>query len=281
MASLNLQNLTKSRSFLKCFEVPPGHQLVAADVNALEPRVITYYSRDKNFLALYKEGAPRNDVYIFNAALMGDLGKCFRDEGYDPYNPDMDIINLCKKKYKFERGIAKVITLSGMYGAGALKMYESMKLQGVNVTLQQVKGYHAGFREMYSGVFNRFNTYLQRQCNENGGYILNGRGRPLAINPEKEHDIVNKFVQSTGHDILMKWIQLMQQVLTDRNLIAYPYIVDLHDESIYCVPDEHVEGVKEAFNDSLKQLNDLLGWDVPIVSTPDSGLTLDVIKLED
>ena len=53
MPKINLQNTTKTQRYLECFEARPGNKIVAMDFASLEPKVLAYFSRDKNLMSLY------------------------------------------------------------------------------------------------------------------------------------------------------------------------------------------------------------------------------------
>jgi hypothetical protein len=152
VSKINLQNTTKTRRYLECFEASPGNKVVAMDFASLEPKVLAYFSRDKNLMSLYGPNAKKNDIYLFNGAQLKGLGEPILATGYDPYNPTPETIKAAKKACKTERQIAKKFTLSANYGAGARKIHSELLLDGVDVTLEQCYQFHKEFWNLYPGI---------------------------------------------------------------------------------------------------------------------------------
>lgn len=280
MAKLNLQQQPKTEGYLECFEARPGHKIVTMDFAALEPKVTAYYSRDPNLMALYGPDAKKNDVYLYNAAKMGELGKEILAQGYDPDNPTGETIALAKKMCKLDRAISKKFTLSANYGAGAKKLHSDLIMQGVDITLAKCYKYHADFWKLYKGI-KRFETTLKAQYTNNEGYILNGYGRPIGIDEWKIKDIVNRFVQSTGHDILVVFINLLYKELKASEIQWMPWIIDYHDESMIEVPNRYVSEAGECFARARTKLNEFLQWDVTMDGDIEVATNLAEIKCED
>jgi hypothetical protein len=113
VSKLSLHQLPKSAEFLECFVPDPGHLLVSIDFSALEPKVLAYFSRDRNLLALYGPNAsPHQDIYLYNAVQMGDLGKRILACGYNPNNPTPEAVARAKKECKDDRAVSKLISLA-------------------------------------------------------------------------------------------------------------------------------------------------------------------------
>ena len=277
MSKLSLHQLPKSKEFLECFVPLPGHVLVGIDFSALEPKVLTYFSRDRNLLALYGPSAsPHQDIYLYNATQMGDLGKRILACGYSPHSPTAETVARAKKECKEERQISKMITLAGNYGAGAPKIHKSLLQAGFDVTLREVQSYHRAFWQTYAKI-KHFEMRLQSQWYTNNGVITNGRGRPLGVAESSLKDLVNRFVQSTGHDLLICYLMLLTKALQE--VPWKPYIVDLHDEVILQVPVHYAEQTAEKMSKVMDELNEGLQWDVKFSGTPTIGRNLAEIKL--
>ena len=228
--------------------------------------------------AILKVPEPSQDIYLYNAAKMGKLGYKIREVGYDPDNPTPEAIAKAKKACKAERYIAKRFTLASNYGAGAGKIHQALTMDGVDVTLSECKDYHRAFWKLYEGI-RLFSENLQRLHTRNGGWIYNGFKRPLPIEDKKIKDIVNRFIQSTGHDVLVRYIYLLEQEL--KNITWYPWIIDFHDETMIEVPNQHVFQATEAFIRAGQRLNEELNWDVPMTGAVEVGDTLADFKCEE
>lgn len=279
MARLNLQQQPKSRRYLECFEARPGHKIVTMDFAALEPKVTAYYSKDPNLYALYGPDAKANDVYLYNAALMGELGNNIR-KYYDPHNPTPESIKAAKFNCKLDRAISKKFTLSANYGAGAKKLHADLQLAGINISLSDCYKYHREFWRLYSQI-KEFGEYLNSEHRKNDGYIINGYGRPLPVDNHKTKDLVNRFVQSTGHDMLMVFIRMLRGQLTSHQVSWMPWIIDYHDETMIEVPEDHVDSAIESFAAAREELNAFLNWDIKMTGDIEVANNLAEIKCED
>jgi len=278
MASLNLQQQPKTKEYLACFKARPGHKLVSMDYAALEMKIAAYFSRDPNLLKLYGPGAKQNDIYLYNGSKMGTLGDPIRAAGYDPDDPTPAGISAAKKAAKLQRSIAKQFTLSAQYGAGPGKIHMSLLQDGVPVTFKECVAYHRAFWKLYAQLKD-FGERLKRQWDKNGGYIINGRGRPLAVDSNSLKDITNRFIQSTGHDLLMHLILHLTREAKD--IPWEPFIIDYHDESIVEVPEAHVPEMVAAFERARQKVIDALGWDVTMDGEVLVANNLAEIKVED
>jgi DNA polymerase I-like protein with 3'-5' exonuclease and polymerase domains len=232
----NCQQLPKSKDYLDCWRPKEGKVWITYDFTALEQVVLAELSGDPALVNLYSPDSPFNDVYLFNSALMArDYGvKLFQpilDAGYDPDNPDKETISNVKKKYKNLRGISKVASLGKGYGMGWRKFQLNMTIQGVMMSDEECQAVIQGLDKVYKGV-GVYRDYLLSEYKKNNGYIINGMGRPVGCEESSLKDIVNRQVQSTGHDILMLYISICDQLFRKYNLQVDGIIWDFHDESI-------------------------------------------------
>lgn len=277
----NLQQLPKTRGTLSGFISRPGHSFVDCDVNALEMVVTAELSQDSNLLALYGPGAKKNDIYLFYGSMMAGIGPKLTSLGYDPYAPTAEAMDATKKAFKKERGIAKLLILSDNYGSGVKKKQKILSLNGVEMSLDEVQEMHTSLLEAKSGVTS-YVTWLQDEWRANGGYVENGYGRPICVDEKYLKDILNRVVQSTGHDILQLYARIAAELLNEAKLSWTPIVMDWHDESIIEVPDEQVEVAKKIMEvDAYRELNIILGGTCPLKGSAAVAKTLAGIKLEE
>lgn len=277
----NLQQLPKTRGTLSGFVSRPGHSFVDCDVNALEMVVTAELSQDSNLLALYGPGAKKNDIYLFYGSMMAGIGPRLTSLGYNPYDPVPEVMDATKKAFKKERGIAKLLILSDNYGSGVKKKQKILSLNGVDMSLEEVQDMHDSLLEAKSGVTS-YVTWLQDEWRANGGYVENGYGRPICVDEKYLKDILNRVVQSTGHDILQLYARIAAQLLNEAKLNWTPIVMDWHDESIIEVPDEQVETAKKIMEvDAYRELNNILGGTCPLKGSAAVAKTLAGIKLEE
>ncbi len=277
----NLQQLVKTKGTLSGFISRPGYSFVDCDVNALEMVVTAELSQDRNLLALYGPGAKSNDLYLFFASMMPILGPPIRATGYDPYDPTPESIAAAKKQCKKERSIAKLLILSDNYGSGVKKKQKILSLNGVDMTLREVEDMHQSLMEAKAGVL-AYVEWLRDEWRANGGWIENGYGRPICIDEKYEKDLLNRNVQSTGHDILQLWARITARRLTEAEINWKPTVWDWHDEIIIEVPDSQVALAKHIMEvDSFSELNQILGGTCPLKGSAAVAKTLAGIKLEE
>ena len=206
----NIQQQPKTRGYLECWTARPGYALVQLDFSAIEPVVLTNASKDPTLMKLYGKNAKPNDVYLYNAAHM----KVFADKilkVYDPHNPTPESIAAAKKEFKALRGISKTIHLAKQYGAGVGKIYYTLVEQGFKITWEETKSLCDDWNKLYQGT-EAFGEQLEREWHDKGGYIHNITHRPLTVDRDKLKDLVNRYCQSSGHDILLLFLYMRRSM---------------------------------------------------------------------
>lgn len=282
---LNVQQLPKSKGYLECWKPRKGHVWIDCDINSLEQVVLAELSQDPALLSLYGPDAKKgNDVYLFNGAQMKGIGEKIR-QFYDPLDFTEESINKAKKECKKERSIAKLITLASSYGAGPDKLYTNMTLDGIDITMDEVRQMHRSYWDIYKGV-KSYGYILEEEWQERGGWVFNGLGRPICVAEDKKKDLVNRVVQSTGHDILMMIIQELdtlrkRYIQSNKGLIWKPVIIDFHDESIVECKEEDAERVMDMFREAYRIVNQKLNCGVKIAGEPEIIYSLADAKVKD
>lgn len=264
---LNVQQLPKSVGYLSCWRpMAEDETWVDFDIASLEQIVLAELSQDKSLLELYGPGAKKGqDVYLFNGYSMPVIGQEIRDAGYHPEMFSKESVSEAKVIAKKARSIAKVITLAASYGAGPGKIRDTLAVQGIKITFDEAKLMHQGYWKLYSGV-KQYSYYLEKQHAKNNGYVLNGIGRPVCCAADYLKDLVNRVVQSTGHDILMLVISEMRRLreLSGNLKLFKPVIIDFHDESLISCKKQDVEKVINLVKQAYKNVNLKLSGMMPI-----------------
>lgn len=239
---LNLQNVPKDKGYLSCWTPPPGQKLLILDFSALEPHVLAEASQDPTLLRIYgPEATGWDDIYLsVGSRLGGEVGARIRSAGYDPHSNTKESVAYAKKEAKAARSIAKMIHLGASYGAGAGKIQQSLKLQGIDISFDEAKRMHTAYWELFSKI-KQYETFLKIQWERNGGWFLNPMGRPIAVAQDYLRDIVNRSIQSGGHDAFVLYLSILSEKLRDAAINYKPYIWDLHDAVMLTVPEEEVE----------------------------------------
>lgn len=278
---LNFQQLPKSKGYLSCWVPRPGNVFVDCDFTSLEQVVLAELSRDVSLWNLYGPNAKPNDVYLFTGSSMPIIGEAIRAAGYDRDNPTVEGIANAKKKAKKERSIAKAATLGFSYGMGAGKLVQQLVTQGVKITNEQAYGIHEAYWKLYSGVKD-YEKELLRQWKLNKGWVLNGIGRPLGIWEERQKDIVNRVVQSTGHDVLVFWVNILERQFKAVGIDYRWVFADFHDQAIVEVPREQAEATATIMGgSSMNELNGMLQGKIPLTGDAQIVENLAEAKIED
>jgi hypothetical protein len=246
------------------FQVRRGGQTFITGNCALENVVLTELSRDPSLMKLYGPGQPPNDGHLFTGAYLPVLGPIIREAGYDPDHPTSEGIRRAKKKAKKERGIAKTINYASVYKAGPPKLHQTLTLEGIDVSLEEVEQMHRAYWNLYAGV-KTYEKELMRQWRLNRGWLLNGIGRPIGVAEDYKKDLVNRVIQSTGHDIHVMWVSILRDLFKKHEIDVRGIVWDWHDQSIVEVAEEDAELVVDIMeNQSYSILNEQLGGIIPL-----------------
>lgn len=277
---VNIQQLPKSRGYLSCYIPRAGYTWLDCDHSSLEQVVLAELSRDPTLLKLYGPNAKPNDVYLFNGSYLQGIKVPILKAGYDPDNPTKEGISNAKKQAKTARSIAKVVTLASSYGAGAAKIRETLTLQGVDISFDEAKKIHSDYWELYSGI-KQYEQYLKDEYNKRDGWIYNGLGRPICVDGNYLKDIVNRVVQSTGHDIHILWVNIFKELCDKKGLEVHGIVWDFHDQSIVECPIDQASEVNLTFLEAYDKLNERLGGLIPLKGDPKIVNNLAEAKLEE
>jgi DNA polymerase I-like protein with 3'-5' exonuclease and polymerase domains len=276
---LNLQQMPKKEvGFMAALAARPGYRLVQADAEALEPTILAEFSQDKTLLAIYGKDAKPNDIYLYVAAKISALGREIVKH-YDPDNPTIAGIAAAKKHCKRDRDIAKTVQLASSYGAGPGKIHETLTMSGIDITFPEVRDIHREYWRLFSGV-KKFEQQLHGMWSGNGGWIPSILGTPIPVADTLLKDIVNRFCQQSGHMVLQLWIWNCAQVFAERALEAHPWIVDLHDEMLWEVPEGQADDVADAIAEALRRTNAELDMGMPIKGPAQVVANLAEVKSE-
>lgn len=255
----NLLAAPKSKDFMRCFIPKPGYKLIQADINSLEPHVLAHASQDVNFMKVYGPDAkPGHDIYLLAGMKFPGIGDKIKPF-YDADNPDPVKIAKLKSELKSIRSdLIKPAYLGWMYGLGAGTMSANL-----GITYGQAKGILRGLETQFIGKV-KMQYNLEVEWARNGGYIINGRGRPVCVDKAYKKDLVNRYVQSTGVDLLNRILYHMTVYREDNNIEVIPYIPNFHDETVWQVRDdpEQIEKARAMFRYGINQLNEELDWSV-------------------
>ena len=258
---LNVQNVPKDVGYLSCWKAPVGSKLLILDFASLEPHVLAAASLDPTLMRIYgPESTGWDCIYLsVGAQLGGDVERRIRAVGYDPLNNTKESVAYAKKEAKDARQIAKVIHLAASYGAGAGKIAQSL-----GISYEEAKEMHTKYWQLFAKV-KQYETFLQTQWERNEGWILNPIGRPLAVAQDYLRDVVNRSIQSGGHDCFVLYLSILSDCLRVNSIAYKPYIWDLHDAVMLTVPEDQVEDAVHIMDHiAMNLLNEKLGGKVKL-----------------
>ena len=255
MDKLNFQNLPRGGELRQALVAPEGYKIVAGDLSQIEARITAALANETELLTLFATGG---DPYCAFAS------RVFARE--------------ITKADTTERFIGKMCILGLGFGMGAEKYKTSVKAAGdVDITdneaYRTVKLYRNTYKHI-AGVWRAADFAIQHMSNPNGfyqigpvtfthekaqlpngmvinypdlriseggGYIYTYRGRTKTI---WGGALVENIVQALARIV----VSTAELRLASRGLHA---LMQVHDELVYCVPEQHVDKVDQALTMAL------------------------------
>lgn len=221
-----------------------------------------------------------NDVYLFDGAHLPGFKEPILASGYSPFNTNKEMLAKTKKECKAIRKKVKPASLGFGYGLGWKKYMDDMHALGYSITEAEARAVHKAYWKLYKGC-KEYEAELKRQWRKNRGWILNGIGRPIGVHDDFLHDIINRSVQSTGHDLLVYWIQEFRQLLDNEGIEWYPIIIDFHDESIIEVREDQAKRAHELLHEGFVKVNERMGNVIPLTGDGMVCNSFADVKMED
>jgi hypothetical protein len=100
----------------------------------------------------------------------------------------------------------------------------------------------------------------------------------MIIHEDWQKDILNRWVQSSGHDMLTFFLYLLEPKM--RRVGGIPYLVDEHDATIWSVPTANAEIAAQYLQETYTELNKELGAPVKFTGDVKIANNLAQIKCE-
>jgi DNA polymerase I-like protein with 3'-5' exonuclease and polymerase domains len=205
-----------------CFEAPQGYVFLFADMSAIEPKLLAYFSEDTVLLNTIAAGV---DFHGLNAKYLFNLN-C------DP--------NDVKKEYPNERMWAKTCGLAMMYGAGKNRLIQTLSTYGIKYTEEEAILAVNNFRGLYKQYFDWKRNQLDNQLQQ-GGVIEQLLGRRYTL-PEDDVYMkgVNTLIQGSASDLVLNSAHKFMNIADpSTELLAL-----VHDEICVLVKEENLEAEK-------------------------------------
>lgn len=214
----NLQNIPRESNVRGLFVAPPGYQLLVADYDQIELRVMCMFSHDKRMSEFFLTG---EDIHSGAAALV--------------LNKPIDEVT------QEERQLGKGVNFLTAYGGGAQKL---ARTTGIDET--HAKYVIDRYYQQFSGI-----TKWKQDVIAYGrakGYVktMSGRRRHLPdllasdtqLRARAERQAVNAVVQGSAADICK---QAMINVYNEFLPYKARILVQVHDELVAMVKDDQVD----------------------------------------
>jgi len=255
----NLQQLPKRIGPLirRAIIPSPGCVFVSMDFSQIELRLLAHFANDPKLIDAFVQGL---DIHL---KVMHDM----LDVSFEEYaaNPNRD--DLVAK-----RVLAKTINFGILYGMGPTKLGWT-----TGRTMEQAKAVIALYFATYPGIkrfINNTHTFVGRN-----GYVetLLGRKRrlPAAMKSQDkaliamcEREAVNSIIQGSAAD-LAKLALLRQDEQIKANLWPYQFLLQVHDEFIYEVPENWLSHHQDSMHALSRTMENAYPLNVPIAVEPE------------
>lgn len=242
MARCNLQQVPKTKDILDCLVPGEGQVFVELDITSLEPTIQADFSRDETLLDLYASGE-EHDIYLYFARFIHP-DPAVREVLLQEYRPGKENLAELKAKHKAARSLVKPAFLAMGYGAGAGRIKLTYSEEGFDIPFETCKEIYDNYWSKLQGL-RAFEDELKREWQSRRGYILDGFGLPRCVPHELRKDLLNRFVQSTGHEILLRYLVNINKLRKSRGVPMVAVVPDLHDETIFRCKEDVAEECQE------------------------------------
>ena len=253
----------------RAFYIEKGWTGLHMDFKALEPTVIAAFSQDPSLLRLYRDGV--GDVYLDLALELFPLAEAdqYGAENaalirrlHATYDPHVKTPSAVKDGVKPLRDVAKIVQLAVGYTGTKYTVSENLTKAGFPTSLYQAGVFVNRYWSKYVAV-KQFEERLQSLYDKQG-YIRSVAGAYIWVPDKYRKDLMNRFVQRSGHEILVSFIKELYALVDARGLSLRPVLPDIHDShSAKCLAGE-VAACEQAFHDALASINAQLSFPVTL-----------------
>lgn len=232
----NLQNIPRDSSIRKLFVAPPGCQLLVADYDQIELRVMCMFSQDKNMSNFFLR---EQDIHSGAASLV--LGKPVSD-----ITPE-------------ERQLGKGVNFLTAYGGGAQKLART-----TGITEKHARDVINNYYRQFNGISAWKVTEIAKATKR--GYVttLSGRRRRLPdltssdseLRSRAERQAINAIVQGSAADICKIAMIDVHEALQSYDA---ELLVQVHDELVVAVPHKYAEEAQKIMVNAMGHGRVILG----------------------
>lgn len=259
--------------FMNCWLAEEGWSFISSDFTSLEPSITASFCQDENYRHATFTGVGKepyvhpgtgvlmiDDIYLMTGSVFPKIGDTIlsyflKAENRRQWVSDSEV---CKKILKKERNLAKPACLGFSYGMGPKKFRNSAYDAGLDISPEDAAAMYKGYWEVFAGV--RQLVKSLEVAMEKQGALTNPFGYRLTTEP---HKAFNAMIQSSASGVMDILCLKFFQKLTDSK-VAYKFVAVIHDEIIYQVEDCHLELTRQLQDEALTEINQMLGWDIPM-----------------
>lgn len=258
---------------MKNFKVDQGWVGCHADLSAIEPTITAHYSEDPNLLKVFRDGL--GDIYL-------DLAKGMFPNDTDLqrwYHPHQPITDEVKKRFSKQRKIAKIIHLAVSYTGTKTTVHRNLIKEGIELSIWDADRLVQAYWRTFAKV--KILEGKLRELNRREGLLRNVCGRIIRVPDPEYKDLFNRFIQSSGHDVLVLWALEIQNVSREMGIELRPVVVDIHDSTSWAIERENKDVGRTIFEEALRRVNAQLGLSVPVKMEYKNFSTLAGLKGEE
>lgn len=246
----------EERELMSCFSCDEGYGGVTADLVSVEPAVTAHYSQDPHLEKVFGRGL--GDVYLDLALTLFPEDAALR-KGYDP---NAVIVPGVKDSFKQQRKVAKIVQLAVQYTGTGRTVSASLTKAGFPTTYNEAEDLVTKYWIHFAAV-GKMNDAL-RALHSRRGYLKNVIGQIIKVPSSCDKDVPNRFIQSSGHGILMLWVMKTFELCKERGIEVKPLLIDLHDSTSLQAPLGQVPMLRRALKDALTDTNKLINMTVDV-----------------
>jgi DNA polymerase I-like protein with 3'-5' exonuclease and polymerase domains len=263
----------EEKAIMRPMRVDEGHIGVHADLAAIEPTITAHYSEDPSLLKVFRDGL--GDIYLDLALSLFPNDK----ELQDGYNPNIPITAEVKKRFERQRKIAKIIQLAVQYTGTGHTVSKNLSKAGEPTTIEQADYYVVAYWKKFEAValFNRRLHALYAKK----GFVKNIIGRIIHVPSPEYKDLPNRLIQSSGHDVLVRWVLAIYEHCLIRNIDIKPVLLDCHDSTSNQCPIEQSKDLVAIYQETLQQVQSQIGLSVKLKCEIKTFKTLAGLKTDE
>ena len=217
-----------------------GWKIFSADYSQIELRIMAHLSKDPELTRAFRDGV---DIHTRTAALV---------YGVDEKDvlPEM-------------RRVAKVVNFGIMYGAGAFRMSEELKIS-MNEARQIIENYFNTYPGINNYIINTLNDARENQYVKTLSgrlrYVYDINSSNRNIREAAERAAINMPIQGTAADMIKIAMIRIHERMIKENLQSM-MILQIHDELLFEVAEKELEVLKSIV---ISEMEQALPLDIPV-----------------